>query len=56
MEFYHRVILNADTRIEDFEHEESSGDASGEPMDEFSSSGSENIAVDDDYQFLNELD
>ena len=56
MEFYHRVIHNADTRIQNFEHEEGSGEGSGETMDQFSLSGSDNIAMDDDYQFLNELD
>ena len=56
MEFYHRIICNADTRIEDFEHEENSGDGSGEALDEFYSSGSDNVAVDEDYQFFNELD
>ena len=56
MEFYHRVILNADTRIVEYELEESSGEGSGEPFEEYLSSGSEYNATEEDYQFFNELD
>ena len=56
VEFYHRIIRNADTKI--VEHTESSADGSGDDFEDFSGLGSGDGVIDDysEYEFQNNLE